>query len=648
MKKFLSILAILAAVMLAPSCQKELPDAIKNIEVNKGDKTPTPSPTPEPTPASELKVSEPGQFGAKGGELSITVTASGAWAVNKSAGSDWLTISPESGKAGTTNVALKATENTATEPRTASISVWSGDITKKVEVTQAGANREISLDTNSLEFTSAGGSKTFKITTNTSWTVESDQAWCSVSPASGKNDGTITVKLTENTSVSERTAMVTVKSDVGDQTVKVIQGGAEAELTLSLNSIDFTSDIGSRSFTITSNTLWTISSDQTWCSVSPTSGSNDGSVTVKVGENSITAERTATITVKSDAGDQTVKVTQSGVSPTLTLSVSDMEFAAGNGSKIFSIKSNTAWAVSSNKNWCSVSPTSGSGDGSVTVSVDENTSSSSRTATITVESATIKRTLAVTQNGVTPTPTPTPASQDRTFTVGGVTFKMIAVEGGTFTMGATSEQGSDVYGHEKPTHSVTLSSYSIGETEVTQALWQAVMGQKPTSNGSQWSSAYGLGNDYPAYCVSWNDCQDFIKKLNLITGENFRLPTEAEWEFAARGGNKSRGYKYAGSNTIDDVAWYGSNSNQTHNVATKQANELGLYDMSGNVVEWCSDWYGKYSSGSQTNPTGPSSGSDRVNRGGGCLVIAWGCRVSNRTNNSPDFRGSIDGLRLAL
>ena len=148
--------------------------------------------------------------------------------------------------------------------------------------------------------------------------------------------------------------------------------------------------------------------NQTWCSFSPTSGSNDGSVTVSVGENSSTVERMATITVKSEAGDQTVKVTQSGVSPTLTLNIDNMEFAAGSGSKMFSIKSNTAWAVSSDKNWCSVSPTSGSGEGSVTVSVDENTSTSSRTATITVESATIKRTLAVTQNGVTPTPTPTP------------------------------------------------------------------------------------------------------------------------------------------------------------------------------------------------------------------------------------------------
>ena len=196
---------------------------------------------------------------------------------------------------------------------------------------------------------------------------------------------------------------------------------------------------------------------------------------------------------------------------------------------------------------------------------------------------------------------------------------------------------------------MTLSSYRIGETEVTQALWQAVMGQKPTSDGSQWSSSYGLGGNYPAYYVSWNDCQDFIRKLNALTGESFRLPTEAEWEYAARGGNKSRGYKYAGSNTLGNVAWYSDNSgSQTHNVATKSPNELGLYDMSGNVREWCQDWYGSYSSGSQTNPTGPSSGSYHVDRGGSWLSNAWDCRVSTRYYVTPGYRYDYIGLRLAL
>ena len=147
--------------------------------------------------------------------------------------------------------------------------------------------------------------------------------------------------------------------------------------------------------------------------------------------------------------------------------------------------------------------------------------------------------------------------------------------------------------------------------------------------------------------VSWDDCQEFIRKLNSLTGQSFRLPTEAEWEFAARGGNKSRGY--AGSNTIDNVAWYWENSNsQTHNVANKTANELGLYDMSGNVWEWCQDWYGSYTSSSQTNPTGPLSGSRRVRRGGSWFDSAGRCRVSYRSYFTPaDGSGDL-GLRLAL
>ena len=179
---------------------------------------------------------------------------------------------------------------------------------------------------------------------------------------------------------------------------------------------------------------------------------------------------------------------------------------------------------------------------------------------------------------------------------------MVYVSGGTFIMGG--DESSD----QTPTHSVTLSSYYICKYEVTQALWRAVMGSNPSKF---------KGDNLPVEQVSWNDCQTFINRLNSYTGRNFRLPTEAEWEFAARGGNYSRRYKYSGSNYIGDVAWYADNSgNRTHPVGTKQANELGLYDMSGNVWEWCSDWYGSYSSYSQSNPTGATSGFGRVERGG--------------------------------
>ena len=219
-------------------------------------------------------------------------------------------------------------------------------------------------------------------------------------------------------------------------------------------------------------------------------------------------------------------------------------------------------------------------------------------------------------------------------------FEMVYVKGGTFTMGATAEQGSDAESDEKPTHSVTLSDFYIGKYEVTQAQWKAVMGSNPS---------YFKGDNLPVENVSWNDIQEFIKKLNAQTGKKYRLPTEAEWEYAARGGNQSKGYKYSGSNNVGDVAWYTDNSNsKTHPVGQKTPNELGIYDMSGNVWEWCQDWYGSYSSSSQTNPTGPSSGSQRVLRGGSWCSSVRCCRVTFRSDDYPDRRSSAYGFRLAL
>ena len=216
---------------------------------------------------------------------------------------------------------------------------------------------------------------------------------------------------------------------------------------------------------------------------------------------------------------------------------------------------------------------------------------------------------------------------------------MVYVQGGTFIMGATSEQGSYADSDEKPAHRVTLSSFSISRYEVTQEEWQAVMGNNPSNF---------KGSKRPVENVSWNYCQEFIRRLNAMTGKHFRLPTEAEWEYAARGGNRSQGYKYSGSNNLNSVAWYYDNSGKTsHDVGQKSPNELGIYDMSGNVWEWCSDWYGNYSSSSQTNSTGSYSGSNRVYRGGGWAGNAWDCRSSNRHNNAPSSGSSALGLRLA-
>ena len=239
------------------------------------------------------------------------------------------------------------------------------------------------------------------------------------------------------------------------------------------------------------------------------------------------------------------------------------------------------------------------------------------------------------------TPQTHPTVSDNTISIpvkDGISIDMVRVEAGTFTMGATAEM-NDPYDKEKPTHRVTLTNdYYIGKYEVTQALWQTVMGNNPSKF---------KGDNLPVEHVSWKDCQKFLSKLNRITGKMFRLPTEAEWEYAARGGNKSRGYQYSGSNNLSDVAWYDDNSgNKTHAVGTKQPNELGIYDMSGNVLEWCQDRYGKYNSSSQINPTGVNSGSNRVFRGG--RGNARSCRSSFRFGITPRFRNKYLVLRFVL
>lgn len=239
------------------------------------------------------------------------------------------------------------------------------------------------------------------------------------------------------------------------------------------------------------------------------------------------------------------------------------------------------------------------------------------------------------QNNITQPAQPQPSKPQNTvsnnievFNVNGVSFEMVRVDGGSFMMGS-----NDGDPDEKPVHSETVGTYYIGKTEVTQRLWTAVMGNNPSRF---------KGDNLPVEQVSWDDCMEFVDRLSRLTGRTFRLPTEAEWEYAARGGNKSRGYEYSGSNDVDRVAWYGENSgNQTHPVAQKLDNELGIYDMSGNVWEWVADkWCGNYSQ--------PRNSSDRVNRGGSVGNFAVYCRSANRTYYPPSIRSNRLGFRLAL
>ena len=214
---------------------------------------------------------------------------------------------------------------------------------------------------------------------------------------------------------------------------------------------------------------------------------------------------------------------------------------------------------------------------------------------------------------------------------------MVPVKGGTFTMGCAQEYENDCMEWEHPAHDVTVGDFYIGKMEVTQAQWKSIM------NGDNPSRF--KGDSLPVENVSWHDVQAFIRRLNELSGENFRLPTEAEWEYAARGGVKSNNYKYSGSDTADEVAWYGSV--ETRPVGIKAANELDIHDMSGNVWEWVSDWHGNYSAESQTDPKGPDSSTNRVLRGGGWNSNARYARVTHRNGGTPGFRHDTIGFRVA-
>jgi formylglycine-generating enzyme required for sulfatase activity len=217
---------------------------------------------------------------------------------------------------------------------------------------------------------------------------------------------------------------------------------------------------------------------------------------------------------------------------------------------------------------------------------------------------------------------------------------MVFVQGSMFTMGCTSEQGNDCLDREKPAHRVTVSSFNISKYEITQAQWKAIMSNNPSNF---------KGDNLPVEQVSWNDVQEFIQRLNAKTGKQYRLPTEAEWEYAARGGNKSRGYKYSGSNNLTDVGWFGDNSDKTtHPVGSKLPNELGIYDMSGNVWEWCGDCYSDYPASAQKDPMGASFSSYRVNRGGSWGSDASYCRVACRSSDSPGISDRALGFRLVV
>ena len=327
-----------------------------------------------------------------------------------------------------------------------------------------------------------------------------------------------------------------------------------------------------------------------------------------------------------------IGISQSNKTPTLSVVPSSLSFVSMGEQYDFEISSNRNWTISNPWAWLTIEPMSGSNDGAITVTAAPNTSSLTRSATIAVRGPGVRvQNINITQSSPV---------------LDAIYENMVLVEGGVFTMGGTSQNDERHLDNLFPAHRVQLNDYYIGIYEVTQAQWKAIMG---TDN----NPSVFKGDKLPVESVSWHDVQEFIRKLNTLTGKQYRLPTEAEWEFAALGGledeKRNKSYKYSGSDKWQDITW---NDGKTHPVGTKAPNELGIYDMTGNVSEWCNDWYGKFSSSTKINPKGPSSGYTRVARGSCSSAYAGNSiyGLKYRFDYDPYFRSNqfiFIGFRLA-
>ncbi len=223
-------------------------------------------------------------------------------------------------------------------------------------------------------------------------------------------------------------------------------------------------------------------------------------------------------------------------------------------------------------------------------------------------------------------------------------MKMVYVEGGTFNMGGSDDESNS---DEKPVHKVTLRSFYMGQYEVTVAQYRSYCRETGVSMPA--APSWGWRDNDPIVNVNWNEAKDFADWLSEKTDRTYRLPTEAQWEYAARGGRRSQGKTYAGSNSLELVGWFEGNSgNQTHPVGQKKPNELGIYDLSGNAWEWCRDWYDPdyYSKSPATNPVNQTALTDRVLRGGSWYFASRPCRSANRSDNTPKARSGLIGFRL--
>lgn len=587
-------------------------------------------------------------FESSGGEKTFTVSCNGNWTIDN--GSSWCKTDFNSGT-GNLTVTVTADVYSGMEDRNTNLTVKAGDKTQVLGVTQK-CKDAILLSKDKFDVPHAGETISVEVQSNITYdvTIPSEyQSWISSAPDTrGVTKASYEFVISENSGKQTREGYILFSGNSVQDTVRIYQ----ADRLVLTEPVCYASHEGGEiTVELMTNINYDVripSSASSWIHRVETRALRTDRLHFSVSENKGRDVREALVVVKDRNSklSDTLRVCQYGKG----LIVSQQNYFVPRAGKTISVevKGGIEYGVtipSAFQSWIASAGGTSSSLSDVTpktyrFAVSELEGNEEREGYIVFSGNSLTDTVYIYQGG------------DFTETIKGMSFDMVYVEGGTFQMGATSEQGSDYDSDERPVHSVTLSDYYIGKFEVTQGLWEKVMGttirQQRDKANSDWL-LYGVGSDYPMYYVNWEEAQEFCTRLGQLTGKNYALPTEAQWEYAARGGVKSRGYKYSGSNTIGNVAWYGDNSSSsTHPVATKQPNELGLYDMSGNVWEWCSDWKGYYSSESQSNPTGPSTGSARVLRGGSWYSYAGSCRVSNRSNGYPSTRYDRHGFRVVL
>lgn len=379
---------------------------------------------------------------------------------------------------------------------------------------------------------------------------------------------------------------------------------------------------GEQSVTITTDGDWNCSYDADWLLVRE----QQNKIRIIADENPNTEPRTAIIQVLCNGSVRcAIKVNQEGVS--FEIADDKIEISSvGEVRQVTLLCNSQNYKIESSEEWIEAKKDVNG----ILVTVKRNYEMSDRTGVIKLTQGTVEKILTISQQGCQ----------------WYESFEMVTVDGGSFYIGAQKDNSSslnydnDAYQIEAPVHKVTIDDFSIGMFEVTQAQWVAAMGTNPSLH---------QGNKFPVDNVSWEQVQEFITLLNQASGLTYRLPTEAEWEFAAKGGIKSEGNKFSGYSVLGACGWYYSNSESaTHEVGTKYPNELGIFDMSGNVREWCNDWFETYSSSSATNPQGPSYGNMKINRGGSWTTPATNCRNSYRHMDVPTEKAHDLGFRLVL